>query len=67
MLVDLQPPASNPKLLQHQLRRLEGPVAVAERRPDAVIAEADDVRPAVAADVGEETGVLVDPASRRPW
>ena len=46
---------------EHELRRLERPVAVAQRRPHAGVAEADDVGPAVAGDVGEEARVLLDP------
>ena len=41
-------------------REGEGAVAVAERDVDAVVAEADDVGAAVAGEVGEEAGVLVD-------
>ena len=55
------------EVCQHELRRLERAVAVAERRPHAGVAEADDVGAAVAGDVGQEARVLVDapaPASK---
>ena len=59
VLVDA-PALVEAELRLHELRRLEGAVAVAERRPYAGVAEADDVRLAVAGDVGQEAGVLVD-------
>ena len=61
MLVD--PPAAGleAEVGEHELRRLERAVAVAERDLHAGVAEADDVGPAVAGDVGQEPRVLVDP------
>ena len=53
-----QPPVE-PEVGQHELRRLERAVAVAQRHPDAVVAEADDVGAAVAGDVGEEARMFV--------
>ncbi len=48
---------------EHEGRRLERAVAVAERRPDAGVAEADDVGPAVAGEVGEEARMAARRAS----
>ena len=45
---------------KNQTRRLEGAVAVAERDPDAGVAEPDDVGLAVSGDVDDEARVLVD-------
>ncbi len=58
----VHPPAAcfEAEVCQHELRRLERAVAVAERRPHAGVAEADDVGLAVAGDVGQEARVLVD-------
>ena len=53
------------EIRQDDARLGERPVAVAQRRPDAAFAEADDVRAPVARDVGEESGApLHKPASR---
>ena len=59
----LHPPATGleAEVRQHELRRLERPVAIAQRRPHPGIAEAHDVGPAVAGDVGEEARMLLHP------
>src|SRR5438552_3809610 len=46
------------EVIDHQLRRLEGAVAIIERYPDPGIAKADDVGPPVAGQVGQEARVL---------
>src|SRR4029077_16258634 len=48
---------------QHETGRLETPVPVAQGDPDSRVAEADDVRLAVAVQVGEVAGVERDPPS----
>jgi hypothetical protein len=45
---------------EDELGRLEGAVAVAEGRPDAIKAEPDHVIEAVVIQVGEESGMLID-------
>ena len=51
------PPLLDPEVSQHVLGRGERPVAVAQRGPHAVVAEADDVGVAVAGQVDREAGV----------
>src|SRR4051812_49119820 len=56
------PPAGVVAEVRHDhRRRLEGAVAVVERDPAPGVAEADDVRPPVARQVGEEAGVFLAP------
>ncbi len=47
-----------------ELRWLERAVAVADGGPHPVVAEADDVGPAVPGEIGEVPGMLVDPPPR---
>ena len=51
---------------QHEVRHREATLAVAERRPDAGVAEADDVGAAVAGDVERRSADAGRRASRRP-
>ena len=59
----LHPPAAGlvPEIGKHELRRLKRSVAVAQRHPHPVIAEADDVRSVRPRYVGEEPRVLLHP------
>ena len=66
VLVDAPAAGLEAEVGEHELRRLEGAVAVAQRRPHAGVAEADDVGPAVAGDVGQEARDAGRPASHRP-
>ena len=62
----INPPAPSviAEIRNHKLWRLEGAIAVVERDPDPRASEADDVRAAVASEVGQEAWVLFDtPAS----
>src|SRR5690606_14967811 len=64
MPVDAPAPGDVAEILEHgHGREPEAAVAVAERHVDAGIAEPDDVRAAVAVDVGEEAGMPVDAPS----
>ena len=49
-----------PRSIEHEFRRLESAVAVAQRGPDAVVAEPDDVGLAVSGEVSDEARVLID-------
>src|SRR5439155_17236742 len=65
VLVDLPAAGFESEVGEDELHRLEGAVAVSEGDVDAGVAEADDVGAAVAREVCEEAGVLVDvPAAR---
>ena len=55
-----QPPAVVAEVAQDELGGLVAAAGQCSREPDAVVAEADDVGPPVAAGVGEEAGVAVD-------
>ncbi len=63
----LHPPTARhvAEVLHDELGTLEGAVAVAQRHPDALVAEADDVRAAVAGEVGQEARVLLHPPTAR--
>ena len=60
MLVDTPSARVVAEVGEHHLWGLEGPIAVVERDPDAGVAEADDVRPAVARQIGQEARMALD-------
>ena len=66
MPVDPPPAGLEAEVSQHDPWGLKGAVAVVERRPHACVAEADDVGPAVAGDVGEEAWMRRRTSARIP-
>src|SRR3981189_3563144 len=61
MLVNAPAARLESEVCEHELRILEGAVAVAEGGPDTVVPEADDIREAAAREGTEETRVLFHP------
>ena len=61
--VAIDPPAtgSGAEVVDDESGRAEGAVAAGRRHPDAVVAEPDDVGPAVAGEVHDEPQVVADP------
>ena len=59
--VSTRQPLLTPKSREYEPRGLEGAVTVVQCRPHAVVAEADDVGPAIAGEVGEKPRMRLNP------